>query len=72
MIISRQWKTTVPELSYYSLFEEQNQKGSRKNRTNSIAINKYFAESSSFFPELEDYAVGTSQYLDIIRRAEEN
>lgn len=55
----------------FSLFEEQIRKEQEKIDQFYRNTTNIFAESSSFFPELEDYAVGTSQYLDIIRRAKE-
>lgn len=55
----------------FSLFEEQiRQEAERYELINSMTSSSS-AESSHFFPELQDYAVGTDKYLDIIRKAKE-
>ena len=55
----------------FSLFEEQiRQEVSKIEQVYSSTSNP-FAETSGFFPDLEDYAVGTGQYLEIIRQAKE-
>lgn len=55
----------------FSLFEEQiRQESERVELIGSVTSNAS-AESAYFFPDLEDYAVGTSKYLDLIRRAKE-
>lgn len=55
----------------FSLFEEQIRE--EQARFNSVlsATSNVFAEASGYFPQLEDYNVGTSQYLEIIRKAKE-
>jgi dihydroorotate dehydrogenase (fumarate) len=55
----------------FSLFEEQLQ-----HETEAIAHlmesgSESFAESLSYFPEMDDYTVGPERYLDIIHRASE-
>lgn len=55
----------------FSLFEEQiRQESERLEMIDSITSNAS-AESSDFFPDLQDYAVGTTKYLDLIRQAKE-
>jgi dihydroorotate dehydrogenase (fumarate) len=55
----------------FSLFEEQiRQEVSKIEQVYSSTSNP-FAETSGFFPDLDDYAVGTGQYLEIIRQAKE-
>lgn len=55
----------------FSLFEEQIQAESAKFERVYQLTNNLFAEASDFFPDLDDYAVGTTQYLEIIREAKE-
>lgn len=55
----------------FSLFEEQiRQEAAKVAQVYSLTTNA-FAEAADFFPDLDDYAVGTGGYLDIIRRAKE-
>ena len=55
----------------FSLFEEQiRQESERVDRVFQSTTDS-FAEASGFFPDLEDYAVGTGQYLEIIRQSKE-
>ncbi|CAN5507947.1 dihydroorotate dehydrogenase-like protein [soil metagenome] len=55
----------------FSLFEEQiKQDAERLELINRVTSNSS-AESSNFFPELQDFAVGTAKYLEIIRKAKE-
>lgn len=55
----------------FSLFEEQIRRESEKVEKVLESTTNTFAEAGDFFPDLEEYAVGTGQYLDIIRRAKE-
>ncbi len=55
----------------FSLFEEQIRQEAAKLEKVYNTTSNAFAEASGFFPDLEDYAVGTSQYLEIIRQAKE-
>ncbi len=55
----------------FSLFEEQIRRESAKVDKVFHSTTNAFAEAADFFPDLEEYAVGTGQYLDIIRRAKE-
>jgi len=55
----------------FSLFEEQIRRESAKVDKVFHSTTNAFAEAADFFPNLEEYAVGTGQYLDIIRRAKE-
>jgi len=55
----------------FSLFEEQiRQDAARLDRIIQSTTNA-FAEASDFFPDLDDYAVDTQQYLELIQRAKE-
>lgn len=55
----------------FSLFEEQiRQDAARFERIVKFTTNT-FAEASDFFPDLDDYAIDTQEYLEIIRRAKE-
>jgi dihydroorotate dehydrogenase (fumarate) len=55
----------------FSLFEEQIRAEARKVAEVYQTTSNPFAETSGFFPALEDYAADTSQYLEIIRKAKE-
>ncbi|MBK6564906.1 MAG: dihydroorotate dehydrogenase-like protein [Saprospiraceae bacterium] len=55
----------------FSLFEEQIRAEALKVEEVYRSTTNPFAETSGFFPELENYAVGTGQYLEIIRQAKE-
>ena len=55
----------------FSLFEEQIQAEAEKFERVYKTTTSSFAEASDFFPDLDDYAVGTGQYLEIIREAKE-
>lgn len=55
----------------FSLFEEQIRAEALKVEEVYRATSNPFAETSGFFPDLENYAVGTGQYLEIIRQAKE-
>ncbi len=55
----------------FSLFEEQIRQETAKLEQVYQSTTNAFAEASDFFPALDDYAVGTGQYLEIIRQAKE-
>ncbi|MEP6946353.1 MAG: dihydroorotate dehydrogenase-like protein [Acidobacteriota bacterium] len=55
----------------FSLFEEQIRRETDNLEQVYRSTTNAFAEASDFFPDLDDYAVGTGQYLDIIRQAKE-
>lgn len=53
----------------FSLFEEQIQREYRQYEKAVAATRNVFAEAADYFPDLDEYHVGTAQYLDLIRRA---
>ncbi len=55
----------------FSLFEEQIRQESALLDKVSRSTNSAFAESSDYFPDLNDYSVGSGKYLEIIRKAKE-
>jgi dihydroorotate dehydrogenase (fumarate) len=55
----------------FSLFEEQIRKESAQYDAVMQSTSHVFAEAADYFPDLEDYHVGTAQYLEIIRQAKE-
>ena len=55
----------------FSLFEEQIRAEAKKVEEVHRMTTNPFAETSSFFPALDDYAVGTAEYLEVIRKAKE-
>lgn len=55
----------------FSLFEEQIREEQARFESVLSATSNVFAEASEYFPALEDYNVGTSRYLEIIRKAKE-
>lgn len=55
----------------FSLFEEQIRQEAAKLDQVYHATTNTFAEASDFFPALDDFTVGTSRYLEIIRQAKE-
>lgn len=55
----------------FSLFEEQIRQESERLELIDSTTSNASAESSSFFPDLQDYAVGTTKYLELIRLAKE-
>ncbi|HCK80851.1 MAG TPA: dihydroorotate dehydrogenase-like protein [Candidatus Competibacter sp.] len=55
----------------FSLFEEQLKHESAALEYLMTAHTESFAESLSYFPEVDDYTVGPDSYLDILRRASE-
>ncbi|MEI8060322.1 MAG: hypothetical protein WCG67_09200, partial [Ferruginibacter sp.] len=55
----------------FSLFEEQIKKEEAQYNGVLSATRHSFAEANDYFPSLEDYNVGTDQYLENIRKAKE-
>ncbi len=55
----------------FSLFEEQIRQENEKVESVYQSTTNSFAEAADFFPDLEDYAIGTGEYLEIIRQAKE-
>jgi len=55
----------------FSLFEEQIRRETAMVEKVSLATSNMFAEAADYFPALDDYAVGTGRYLEIIRQAKE-
>jgi dihydroorotate dehydrogenase (fumarate) len=55
----------------FSLFEEQIKQDAHKLEQVLRSTTNAFAEAADFFPDLDEYAVDTSQYLEIIRQAKE-
>jgi dihydroorotate dehydrogenase (fumarate) len=55
----------------FSLFEEQIKQENAAFEYLTVAGTESFAESLSYFPEVEDYHVGTEAYLNLLRRASE-
>lgn len=55
----------------FSLFEEQIRAETAKVEKVYQSTSNAFAEAADFFPSLDDYAVGTGQYLELIRQAKE-
>ena len=55
----------------FSLFEEQIRKEQELFEAVKQSTSHVFAEAADYFPDLEDYHVGTTQYLEIIRKAKE-
>lgn len=55
----------------FSLFEEQIRQETERFELIDRMTSNSSAESSYFFPEMQDYSVGTAKYLEIIRKAKE-
>ena len=55
----------------FSLFEEQIRQDNIQLEKVLKATSNSFAEAADFFPDMEEYAVNTDQYLEIIRKAKE-
>ncbi len=55
----------------FSLFEEQIRREAAKAEMVLSSTTNAFAEAADFFPGLEEFSVGTGQYLEVIRRAKE-
>ena len=55
----------------FSLFEEQIKKEEARFKSTLSVTTNAFAEAQDFFPDLDDYNVGTDEYLENIRKAKE-
>ena len=55
----------------FSLFEEQIKKENALHEKIISSTSNAFPEASGYFPDLDEYRVGTDKYLDIIRSAKE-
>ena len=55
----------------FSLFEEQIRKEEANFRSVIKTTTNSFAEALDYFPDVDDYNIGTDEYLDNIRRAKE-
>lgn len=55
----------------FSLFEEQIKKETAHYNSIKGSTTNQFAEASGFFPDLDEYHLGTDQYLEHIRKAKE-
>lgn len=55
----------------FSLFEEQIRKEEKSFKTVMSETTNSFAEAADYFPNLEDFNVGTEEYLENIRKAKE-
>jgi dihydroorotate dehydrogenase (fumarate) len=55
----------------FSLFEEQIKKEETRFKGVLSSTTNAFAEAADYFPDLEDYNVGTDEYLEHIRKAKE-
>ena len=55
----------------FSLFEEQIQRENALFEKARAATSFVFAEAEDYFPDLDDYHVGTAQYLETLRQAKE-
>ena len=55
----------------FSLFEEQIRQESAHLENVLKVTSNSFSEASDFFPDMEEYAVNTNQYLEVIRKAKE-
>lgn len=55
----------------FSLFEEQIKKEAAHYNSIRGATSNLFAEASGFFPDLDEYHLGTDQYLEHIRKTKE-
>lgn len=55
----------------FSMFEEQIRKENAKFQAVIQATSNVFAEAADYFPDLEDYHVGTARYLETIRLVKE-
>lgn len=61
----------APAVIMFSIFEEQLRMEAAALDHYSSAGDNIYAESTSFFPPMDEYQVGPSRYLDIIHRATE-
>lgn len=55
----------------FSLFEEQIRKEEAKFKNVVSTTTNSFAEATHYFPDLEDFSVGTDEYLEHIRKAKQ-
>lgn len=55
----------------FSLFEEQIKRENAFHDNIFSVTSDIFAETAGYFPDMDEYRVGTEKYLDIIRRAKE-
>jgi dihydroorotate dehydrogenase (fumarate) len=55
----------------FSLFEEQIRREEARFKTVMSETSGSFAEATDYFPDLDDYNVGTDEYLEDIRRAKQ-
>lgn len=55
----------------FSLFEEQIQRESKLYEDTLAATTNIFPEATTYFPDLEEYRMGATQYLELIRQAKE-
>lgn len=55
----------------FSLFEEQIRQESAHLENVLKVTSNSFSEASDFFPDMEEYAVNSNQYLEVIRKAKE-
>ncbi|RMG25160.1 MAG: dihydroorotate dehydrogenase-like protein [Bacteroidetes bacterium] len=55
----------------FSLFEEQLRKENELDEQIFASTADIFPEAASYFPDLDEYRVGTEKYLEIIRKAKE-
>ncbi len=55
----------------FSLFEEQIKKENAQYDAVIASTSNFSAEALDFFPDVDDYHVGTTQYLELIRKAKE-
>ncbi len=55
----------------FSLFEEQIRQESTRIEKVLTSTTNAFAEAADFFPTLDEFTVGTGQYLELIRKAKE-
>jgi dihydroorotate dehydrogenase (fumarate) len=69
--IARMEEAGAGAVVLFSLFEEQIKREAARYETIQRATSNTFAEALDYFPDLEDYHVGTARYLEIIREAKE-
>ncbi|GAB1371079.1 hypothetical protein MASR1M45_11410 [Candidatus Kapaibacterium sp.] len=59
-------------LVMYSVFEEQIEHEQKELHYHTTVGTDSFAESLSYFPQVEDFNLGPDQYLELIRKAKES
>ena len=69
--IVRMEKAGAGAVVLFSLFEEQIRREAELYETVVETTTNSFPEAQNYFPNLEDYRVGASQYLELIREAKE-